>query len=247
MERDLIEEYLDQLRGSLLTSPKQAQLILDEAEDHLRESVSAGLAAGHTELKAQQAAIASFGSVRAVVRAHAAARHGRAFAAIADVVLGTWKLVAVYLLADFGAWLAYRLLAAPVGQLIGNVPVASGMAVCISGCNRISASQQHVTDSDFLPPTSVVWLAAGAVGLALLAVFALIRFWQRRGGRVRPMLLGSYSPMPGAMIFFGLAALMIYAWSRSGAPWYSLPDADIALMRRRRARPLATSSRWGGH
>ena len=41
MERDLIGEYLTQLRARLLTSPRQAQLILDEAEDHLRESVAA--------------------------------------------------------------------------------------------------------------------------------------------------------------------------------------------------------------
>jgi hypothetical protein len=72
-------------------------MILAEAEDHLRESAAAAVAAGQTETEAQQAAIAGFGSVRAVVRAHAAARHGRAFAAIADAVLGTWKLVAVYL------------------------------------------------------------------------------------------------------------------------------------------------------
>jgi hypothetical protein len=38
MERDQIAEYLDQLRSSLLTSRRRAQLIGDEAEDHLRES-----------------------------------------------------------------------------------------------------------------------------------------------------------------------------------------------------------------
>jgi HAAS domain-containing protein len=230
MERDLIEEYLAQLRAGLLTSPRQAQLILDEAEDHLRESVAAGLAAGQTELEAQQAAIASFGSVRAVVRAHAAGRHGRVFAAVADVVLGTWKLLAVYLLADVLAWQAYQLLAAPVGHLIGDVPVGNLVAVCIKGCNRISPSQRRVVASDLMYPTSLLWIYAGAIGLALLAVFAFIRFWQRRHGRVRPMLLGSYSPAPGAIIFLGFAALIVYALARSGARWYYEPDVMVALI-----------------
>src|SRR5450432_3090038 len=162
MKRDLIEDYLTQLRARLLTSPRQAQLILDEAEDHLRESVAAGLAAGQTELQAQQTAITSFGSVRAVVRAHAAGRHGQVFAAVVDMVLGTWKLFAVYLVADFGAWLAYQLLAAPIGQLIGDVPVVNEVAVCISRCNRISPSQQRVAATDFMHPTSFVWIGAGA-------------------------------------------------------------------------------------
>ena len=138
-----------QLRSGLLTSRRRAQLILDEAEDHLRESAAAGVTAGLTEAEAQQAAIASFGSVRAVVRAHAA-RHGRAFAAIANVVLGTWKLVAVYLLADFGAWLAYRLVTA-------NGPLATVAApggVCIKWCNRISGQPVIA----YFYPTSDVWL-----------------------------------------------------------------------------------------
>src|ERR1700735_1125047 len=64
MESDQIAEYLDQLRSSLLTSRRRAQLILDEAEDHLRESAAAGVAAGLTEAEAQRAAIARFGSGR---------------------------------------------------------------------------------------------------------------------------------------------------------------------------------------
>jgi hypothetical protein len=65
-----MEEYLDQLRASLPTRPGETSRILAEAEDHLRETVAAGLAAGLTEVEAQEAAISAFGSVRAVVRAH---------------------------------------------------------------------------------------------------------------------------------------------------------------------------------
>jgi hypothetical protein len=209
MERDQIAEYLDQLRSSLLTSRRRALLILDEAEDHLRESAAAGVAAGLTESEAQQAAVASFGSVRAVVRAHAAGRHGPAFAAVSAVVLAAWKLVAVYLLADFGVWLAYRLLSVPVGRFVVIPVPTTATSVCIKGCNHI-AGQPVIS---YLYPTSDVWLGAGAIGLALLAVFALIRFWQRRSGRVRPMPIGSYSPMPGAVIFFGIAAAIVCAWA----------------------------------
>ena len=50
--------------------------MLAEAEDHLRESVAEGLAAGLSEREAQEHAVSSFGSVRAVVRAHDARLRG---------------------------------------------------------------------------------------------------------------------------------------------------------------------------
>ncbi len=140
MERDQIAEYLGQLRSGLLTSRRRAQLILDEAEDHLRESAAAGVAAGLTEAEAQQAAIASFGSVRAVVRAHAA-RHGAVIAAMTEVVLAGWQLVTIYLLADFATGMAWQLLGGRVIRLIWGVamPVAGAThelqarpAVCAS-------------------------------------------------------------------------------------------------------------------
>jgi peptidoglycan/LPS O-acetylase OafA/YrhL len=79
-------------------------------------------------------------------------------------------------------------------------------------------------------PTALVWVGAGAVGVALLGGLALIRYWQRRSGRVRPQLLGSYSPIPGAIVMFFLAAFIVYAWKRSEAPAYGLPDVGVALI-----------------
>ena len=43
---DLIEEYLRQLRAGMRLAPAEAELILAEAEDHLRETAAAGLATG---------------------------------------------------------------------------------------------------------------------------------------------------------------------------------------------------------
>jgi hypothetical protein len=79
-------------------------------------------------------------------------------------------------------------------------------------------------------PTSLVWLAAGLAGAVLIGVFALIRRWQQRGGRVRPLLPGRYSPVAGAIVFFAFAAWMVGGWARSGAPWWSLPDVGVALI-----------------
>lgn len=74
--------------------------ILAEAEDHLAESVAAGLAAGLTGTEAAEAAISSFGSVRAVVRAHQT-RRSRAVAALSGLAMTTWLLAGTVLLPVF--------------------------------------------------------------------------------------------------------------------------------------------------
>ncbi len=52
---DPVEEYLGQLYASLRTTPREARRIIAGAEDYLRESVEAGLAAGLTEREAEEA------------------------------------------------------------------------------------------------------------------------------------------------------------------------------------------------
>jgi len=84
---DLITGYLVELGAGLRVPAAEAELILAEAEDHLCETAAAGMAVGMTELEAQQAAISSFGPVRAVIRAH----RRRAFTA-RDAALAAWKL-----------------------------------------------------------------------------------------------------------------------------------------------------------
>ena len=226
MESDQIAEYLEQLRSSLLTSRRRAQLILDEAEDHLRESAAAGVAAGLTEAEAQHAAIASFGSVRAVVRAHAAARPWRAAAVLADVVLAAWKLASVYLLAVFATGLVWYLLGGSINGLMGVTALPDGLQIC----RHCSVSPGGVAVTNGLDPETFLWLGAGLAGVVLIGVFALIRRWQQRGGRVRPLLPGSFSPMAGAVFFFALTAWMVWGWARSGAPWWSLPDVGVVLI-----------------
>jgi hypothetical protein len=97
--RDLIEAYLDELRRGLRVRPGEAELILAEAEDHLRETAAAGLAIGMTEREAQEAAISSFGPVRAVTRAHLARAAGGPVGPV-NLAMAAWKLVALLLLAS---------------------------------------------------------------------------------------------------------------------------------------------------
>jgi HAAS domain-containing protein len=96
--RDLIGEYLDELRRGLRALPGEAEVILAEAEDHLRETAGAGIAIGMAERAAQEAAISSFGPVRAVTRAHLARAAGDAGAWV-KATLAAWKLAALLLLA----------------------------------------------------------------------------------------------------------------------------------------------------
>jgi hypothetical protein len=92
--REPIEQYLSELRARL--RGRDAVLILAEAEDHLREDVAAGLAAGLTAQEAQHAAISSFGSVRAVVRAHQP-RWRRAVAGLTRPALALPRVAGLFL------------------------------------------------------------------------------------------------------------------------------------------------------
>ena len=116
-----IEEYLRQLRASLRTRPEQTSRILAEAEDHLRECVAAGRAAGLTETEAAEAAISSFGTVRAVVRAHQT-RRGRAAAALPGLVTAIWLLVATELTLLFAIGLVMIVVIAAEGPRPGPDP-----------------------------------------------------------------------------------------------------------------------------
>jgi hypothetical protein len=88
---DPIEQYLAELRRGLRSTPGEAEAILAEAEDHLRETAAAGAAIGMTEREAQEAAISSFGPVRAVTRAHLARLTRRP----AVLAMAAWKLVSL--------------------------------------------------------------------------------------------------------------------------------------------------------
>ena len=125
---DPIEDYLDQLYAGLRTTPRQARRIIAEAEDHLREATAAGTEAGLSEQEAQEAAISSFGSVRAVVRAHA--RRIPPLAVFGELAMSAWKLTSIAVLAVAGSGLVAFLMNQVLGpQFVGgSAASASGLS-----------------------------------------------------------------------------------------------------------------------
>jgi HAAS len=155
-----VEDYLRQLRAGLRTGPEETSRILAEAEDHLRESVTAGLAAGLTEAEAAEAAISSFGTVRAVARAHQTPR-GQAAAALGGLVLAIWLLAGILL-----AWCL------PVGLVM--VVLIAATRPPIWGPGRDPS------------PSQPAWLlvACGLLGLAMLWSYPRVRRFLQRSAAV---------------------------------------------------------------
>ncbi|MGH3153704.1 MAG: HAAS signaling domain-containing protein [Streptosporangiaceae bacterium] len=199
---DLITGYLAELGAGLRVPPGEAELIMAEAEDHLRETAATGLAVGMTELEAAKAAISSFGPVRAVIRAH----RRRAVTPAAAALAG-WKLAGL-LAATVGAgglatvlWLHFD-----PGWAPGVRVVTAGLSLC--QCAPKMA--MPVTG----PAVTVLTCAAMAAGgVALLATRRLaIRRLTRRGA-------AGWDPLSPAVTasFFLLVTALLFALNMSGA------------------------------
>jgi hypothetical protein len=207
--RDPIEEYLDQLRAGLrtgwraglCTGPQEAELIVAEAEDHLRETAAAGRQVGMTEREAQEAAISIFGPVRAVVHAHHARRGW--LAAAGEAGLAAWKLASILLLASGVTGLAIDTILEiwpPV------VTVTPGSQTPCWPCLPTRAAV-------IVNPVWPAWAVAAAGGAILLAGCGLILRVRRRRGH--GMLLRGLFPMVAAG-FFGAIALALTTLDAGG-------------------------------
>jgi hypothetical protein len=201
---DLIGAYLDQLRASLRVAPDEAELIVTEAEDHLRETAAAALAVGMTELEAQEAAISTFGPVRAVVRAHQA-RRGQVAAVAGDAAVTAWKLAALLVAAGGVSGLATDAIRAMHPMPQPRVTLPSGTNVLV-----VAIRHSAFLDPHFLP--SVVAVVCGAI---LLTGYRLVRRRKQRRGRWRgPLQTGAFPAVAAG--FFGAVALALVALSLSG-------------------------------
>ncbi len=178
---DPVEDYLDLLYTRLRVMPREARRILAEAEDHLQEAVAEGLAAGLTEREAQEQAISSFGSVRAVVRAHdARLRRLPAIATLCDLALSAWKLLSIGLLAVGASGLVAAIMNKVLGgQFVGGT--ARGTSYPAAACRGWLADNPaaHSCAQAAWMETSVdavtIRIFVGIVGLGLLAVYRLVR------------------------------------------------------------------------
>jgi len=173
---DLIDGYLAELYARLRVPAAEADLILAEAEDHLRETTAARRATGMAELEAQRAAISSFGPARAVVRSYR-----RRVVTAGEAAMAAWKLVALLAttvgaggLAGIGIF-AYLLRSSPGGT--GPLPPVSGVyaAIAAGGVVLLAArrlARRGTAGRDPLPP----WVAASCflLAAALLWIFGFV-------------------------------------------------------------------------
>jgi uncharacterized membrane protein len=197
MSGDLIDQYLTRLRASLRTPPDRTEQILTEAEDHLRESAAAGEALGLTEREAQESAIAAFGQVRAVVRAHR-----RPAAVASELCMAACKIATVYLLVVAATSV---LMTIPVDLLARQLHVIfrAGMPVGF-------VTGRHGSTTVFVPVT--------IVGVAIAVMIALAGYWwlrrlERRRRAAQATLLGGYFPLFAAicMLIFGPIVVLLTA------------------------------------
>ena len=245
--RDPIGQYLAALQASLRVAPAEAELIVAEAEDHLRETVAAGLAAGMTEREAQEAAISAFGPVRAVVRAHESTpghpMKGRTPAAVlGDMFLAAWKLAGLGLMAVGASGLVVALMNATLGRVFtGQAPagVKFPQASCAywmrswPGAPTCRAAHMLEASSDAV----VLRIGAGIVGVALFEAYVIARYLMRRRGLGPAVLLAGYFPVLATCVFgagalsLGLAQLTGFTVSEGPGSYLSgaIVAAAVAL------------------
>ena len=217
---DPIEEYLDLLYVRLRIRPRRARRVLAEAEDHLREAAAQGMAAGLTEREAQEAAISSFGSVRAVVRAHdARLQRFPAVAVLRDLVLAAWMLGTFGLLAVGASGLVVAGMNLLFGPRFVGGTVPAGAKLAASSCQGWLADNPgaHGCAQAAMLETSVdavsLRIAAGLLGLLLLAGYRMVR----RDG------------LPGALpeAFIPTVAVSLFGAATAGLVWLASTGAVV--------------------
>lgn len=238
---DLVEEYLDELYTKLRGSPRQGRWLLAEAEDHLRLGVDEGLAGGLTREEAQQHAVSSFGSVRAVVRAHdSRLRRVPGAAVLADLVMSGWKLGSIGLLAVGASGLvvaAMNVIFGPsfVATMSPRVrPPAVSCRYWLSNWpSAHTCAQAYMLEAS--SDAVSLRVAAGLAGLVLLGGYYLAR----RRGWSTGVLPDGFTPTIAVTIFgtagLGLAWLatmngrgLVEVGGITGPGWY-LSGAIVAL------------------
>jgi hypothetical protein len=260
---DLIAEYLTELRARLELAPREADLVVAEAEDHLRETVACGLAAGMTEHEAQLAAISAFGPVDAVVYAHASRPdgfvRGRTPAAIlGDLTLAGWRLAGTGLVAVGISGLVVLLMNLAFGRAFtGQAPagVSFGKARCAywmsgwPGAHDCAVAHMLEASSDAV----VLRAGAGVIGAALLLAYGIARYALRRRGLGPVVVLGGYFPLLATSVFsagaVGLALAQITGFLVTQGPGTflsgALAAAAAAAWYGRKARPAIQRLRRG--
>jgi hypothetical protein len=221
MTGDLIDGYLAELRASLRRLPRErAAEILAEAEDHLRESVAAGVAIGMTEREAQEAAISAFGSVRAVVRAH----NLRPRQVAADLVLTGLRLGWTGMFAIAASGFVALAMNHLVGtSFVGGTPAPAGTYTAAQCAHWLSnwpgagtCGQAAVLEASS-DAVSLRVIGGGLGGILLLGCYLLAAAYCRRRAPV-PVLPGGFFPLTAAAAFTA-GALALVVCTFTGGPF----------------------------
>jgi hypothetical protein len=206
---DEIAVYLNELHrrltsGVVRTSAQQTALIVEEAENHLREAAANCVAAGLREHAAQVAAVEAFGPAPTVARAH----RPRAAAVLSTLGASACPLLAIYLLLAAAAGGVFVFRESEAGPAFQPIPVGQ--------------PQVKIPAPGFPAGNAALLLAACAfAGLVGLAGYLIAR--QRRSpGRVARTV-----PLPG--FFFpiaGVGMLLLTVAERKAAalaPLHNVP------------------------
>lgn len=240
----VIDEYLAELRRQLRLRPAEAALVVAEAEDHLRETVASALEAGLTQEEAELAAISAFGSVQAVVRAHAdhpsLRLSGRGPAAVAaELALAAWKLAGTGLAAVGISGLVVAVSNHVLGpgftgrSASGVTGDAASCAHWLSqwpGVHTCAAAYTLEVSSDAV----VLRIGAGLLGVALLLAYCLARRLLRGHGPGTAAPLAGWYPLLAAGVFgVGALSLALAQLTRIGVtagPGFLLSGAIVAAV-----------------
>jgi hypothetical protein len=214
---DLVAAYLGELRARLRTP--DADLVIAEAEDHLRESVAAGIAIGMSEVEAQEAAISAFGSVRAVVRAHNLRSGQVARDQVMTALKLGWTGMFAVAASGFVAWAMDGLFGR---SFVGGSPTATtsfAPAQCEywlklwPGAHTCAQAAMLESSSDAV---SLRVIGGGIAGMVLLGAYLLARMYWRPGGiRVLP---SGFFPLVAAAVF-AVGALALVVCTFTGGPF----------------------------
>lgn len=249
-----IADYLDALLFELRTrDPHVARRVLGEAEDHLREAVTARIAAGEPPEAAEQAAIAAFGEPRDLARAYPAAMVPHESQPIPLSALARqftpfagWVLVAVGV---SGVLLFVMDGLGGSGFAVGQ-PVVNVTAYCISDnpppmeapgavpvrpeCMPLDLDRLARADRSHALREAVT-LRIG-LGLAGIACFAALRSYPRWGRNAPPGLTVAAPFAAGAVALLAAGTFLFLGMDRNaksidGAGWYySAGIAGVALL-----------------
>ena len=193
-----VEDYLARLRAGLRTPPARTAEIVAEAEDHLRESAAARQTAGLDEEAAQRAAVAAFGPVKQVIRAHRPTLS--AYAATAG--MRAWPLFGCYLL---------------LSALLGGVWVWREHGLVVT---RVTWHGNNFLLRGKPEPVQFAAILGGcaAAGLVVVAGFLVVRRGRRASAAPVPLARGLF-PLAAGIALLGFAIAQAQAEHSHGYGW----------------------------